>query len=476
MAVPPTWFYRNVEPRVAGCVGQEAARTWVRSRFWYAVAWILAVPIGLTLCLCAEFSASPALVWVGASVSWVAAAVFGVMSGLVGRTADAAASRYLADLRGHRMNVSCPIRPWESQWSAAIARAEAEHNHHVSLAQRAGSSAAIEHLVDEKRASQGVARVALFLIGFLFGFGAGAVIAFMLGQTKSIGVLLVFISASLCGFLLPLSLSARFRRAVDVYRRDVTQELAPIATSAPTYGALSDGLTDGASAQITPPGRMPSSTTLTPAQVGGFAAFSAACLVMGLLFVIFGSNETNAERRVDATVVSSGCTTTVVPRVGVPTSFHIEPCPSIPVGTPVVVVYDRSQAVELDIGSAQVEIATGHGSDEIAGGAVFAFLGGGFLVLAGIQWLSSRRAAPLRVGAPPVATARRSRLAPACGCVLAGAGGFAGLVVATMLTAKPPDYEGGSTAGEWIGTVLGATVVLILWQTLRRRARREAIR
>jgi hypothetical protein len=221
----PNWFYKTARTPIAGYIGADAARVWVRSRFLYAVAYVLAVPLGLTACLWAEVSGL-GILWVVAAVSWVGASPLAARSIITASEANRIASAHLSGTRGYRMAVSCPITSWGWQWVRAITRADDEHAAHVRMGQTVGADIAIEQLVERKRQAQRLTRVALSLTGFLGGFVVGVVLAFAAGQTKSLGVFLVFIGASAAAFGLPHAFRARFTRAVTFYRGDVTQELS----------------------------------------------------------------------------------------------------------------------------------------------------------------------------------------------------------------------------------------------------------
>ena len=221
----PNWFYNAARGRIAGHIGAEATAVWVRSRFLYAVAYVLAVPLGLTACLWAELSPLGVL-WVVATLSWVGAAPLAAKSIVTATEANRIASAYLSSTRGYRMAVSCPITSWDWQWVRAIARADDEHAAHIRMAQTVGTDIAIEQLVERKRQAHRVTRVALGLIGFLGGFVVGVVLAFAVGQTESLGVFLVFTGASAAAFGLPYAFHTRFTRAVIAYKGDVTQELS----------------------------------------------------------------------------------------------------------------------------------------------------------------------------------------------------------------------------------------------------------
>ena len=189
------------------------------------VAWVLGVPLGLSCALFAELPRSPSALWLAAGASWTGALPFGRLSLLKGRAADRSASAYLSAIRGYRMKVSLPITPLTSQWTRTVTRADAEHEAHVQLAQRAGIAVAIDQLVEQKRDERRLWRVALALIGFLTGFAVGVLGAFAVGETQSLGVFVVFIFALGCAYALPRLLRPTFERAFDRYRAEITQEL-----------------------------------------------------------------------------------------------------------------------------------------------------------------------------------------------------------------------------------------------------------
>jgi hypothetical protein len=220
----PNWFYKAARERIAGHIGADATQAWVRSRFLYAFAWVLAIPIGLASCLRAELS-GPWVLWGAAAAAWIAAALVFARSMVAATTANRLASAHLSKARAYRTVVSCPITMWEWQWQQAFARAEREHIAHMRLAETDGAAGAIDQLVERKRYAQGLSRVALGLAGFLAGFVIGLVLAFAAGQTESLGVFLVFILAIATAFAVPLAFRSRFTRAVANYRADISREL-----------------------------------------------------------------------------------------------------------------------------------------------------------------------------------------------------------------------------------------------------------
>lgn len=222
---PPGWFYEAAQPRIAGHIGTDAAALWVESRFWYAIAWLLAVPIGLTACLWAELS-GPGILWAAAALCWTGAAPIATRSILTGRTAEGVASAHLTEVRGHRMAVSCPITSWEWQWTRALARAENEHAAHIRLAQTAGVRSALSQIIERKRYGLRLYRVALGLVGFLVCFVVGVVLAFVAGQTRSLGVFLVFSGAFAAALVVPYLFRGRFDRALDRYGAEISEELS----------------------------------------------------------------------------------------------------------------------------------------------------------------------------------------------------------------------------------------------------------
>lgn len=226
MTLPPRCFYRTVEPQVAEYIGQDAATLWVRSRFWWAAAWILWVPVGLSSAIVAELPGTPRILWLVTAASSVGALILGTKSLAAAKAANSQACTYVSGVRGYRMSISCPITSWQWQWARALAKAEDEHQAHVRLARTAGVAAALEQIVEEKQSSQVPSRIALGLIGFLAGFVLGVLVAFVVGQTESLGVFLVFLGACLCGVLLPVLFGSRFRRTLDAYRAEVAKELS----------------------------------------------------------------------------------------------------------------------------------------------------------------------------------------------------------------------------------------------------------
>jgi len=226
MRIPPRWFLRAAEPRIAGYIGNDAAALWVRSRFWYLVAWILWAPIGLTCFVLASSSSSPGPLWLVVGVAWPGGLAFGALSIATGSAADKVASAFLSEIRGYRMSISCPITLLPSQWTRAVARADTAHQAHVELARTAGTAAAIDQLVEQRKVERRLWPVALALVGFLGGFVLGVLVAFLINQTKSLGVLLVFCCAFLCAYGLPRLLRPRFERASQRYRAELTAELS----------------------------------------------------------------------------------------------------------------------------------------------------------------------------------------------------------------------------------------------------------
>jgi hypothetical protein len=213
MPVPPKWFYHAAEPRIAGYVGPDAAALWVSSRFWFLVAWVLAAPVGLSCLLLAETPRAPSALWVAAGACWIGALPFGTRSLVNAGAATRSASAFLSETRGYRMEVSLPITPLASQWIRAVRRADAQHEAHVQLAQTAGITAAIDQLVERRRAERRLWWVALAVVGFLLGFVVGVLGAFAVGQTQSLGVFLVFVFATGCACALPYLLRPRFEGA-----------------------------------------------------------------------------------------------------------------------------------------------------------------------------------------------------------------------------------------------------------------------
>jgi hypothetical protein len=226
MTLPPRWFYRTVEPNVAEYIGPDAATLWVSSRFWWAVAWILWVPVGLSSAIVAELPGSPGILWLVPAASSVGALILGTKSLAAAKATNSQACTYVSGVRGYRMSISCPITSWQLQWARALAKAEDEHQAHVRLARTVGVAAALEQIVEEKQSSQVPSRIALGLTGFLAGFVLGVLVAFVVGQTESLGVFLVFLGACLCGILLPVVFGSRFRRTLDSYRAEVAKELS----------------------------------------------------------------------------------------------------------------------------------------------------------------------------------------------------------------------------------------------------------
>ncbi len=127
------------------------------------------------------------------------------------------------------MPFSCPIRPSDFYWKRAVQRADAEHEAHISLAREIGIASAVEQLVREKRSGQTLTRVALRLFGFLMGFILGVFVAFLVGQTKSAGVLAVFGAACLWGVLAPIPFRKPLSAAVETFRGEIVQELSSAA-------------------------------------------------------------------------------------------------------------------------------------------------------------------------------------------------------------------------------------------------------
>jgi hypothetical protein len=225
MPVPPKWFYHAAEPRIAGYVGPDAAALWVSSRFWFLVGWVLAAPVGLSCLLLAETPRAPSALWVAAGACWIGALPFGTRSLVNAGAATRSASAFLSETRGYRMEVSLPITPLASQWIRAVRRADAQHEAHVQLAQTAGITAAIDQLVERRRAERRLWWVALAVVGFLLGFVVGVLGAFAVGQTQSLGVFLVFVFATGCACALPYLLRPRFEGAFARYRAEIAAEL-----------------------------------------------------------------------------------------------------------------------------------------------------------------------------------------------------------------------------------------------------------
>jgi hypothetical protein len=240
MKLPPRWFYRTVESRVAQYVGSSAATLWVCSRFWWLAAWILCVPVGLSCAIFGQLSGSPGILWLLAAASTLGALGLGIKSIATASAANRQASAYLSGMRGYRMSVTCPITSWRIQWARALARAEDEHQAHLRLAETAGIALAFRQLVRRKRSAQGPSRIALGLIGLLVGFVFGVMVAFAVGQTKSLGVLVVFVTACLGGFVLPMLFRSWFRRTLDEYRAEVARELSA-TISGVDYATASGG-------------------------------------------------------------------------------------------------------------------------------------------------------------------------------------------------------------------------------------------
>jgi uncharacterized membrane protein YbhN (UPF0104 family) len=226
MNLPPSWFFRTTEPRVAKHIGPGAATLWVQSRFWWVVAWILWVPVGLSTALWAQTPGSPHLLWLITATSCTAALALTAKSLVLARSADRAASAFLSEFRGYRMSVACPITTWEYQWVRAITRADSEHEAHLRLAQACGVTVAVEQLVQKKRSGQAALKVALSLTGFLIGFAVGVLLAFAIGQTASLGVLFAFIVAVLAASVSPLLFRSRFEKSLQAYRAEIAVELA----------------------------------------------------------------------------------------------------------------------------------------------------------------------------------------------------------------------------------------------------------
>src|SRR5579863_6365021 len=95
VSLPPSWFYRETQPRIAGYVGIDAAALWVSSRFWYVVAWTLAAPVGLGCTFLAETAGTPTALWIAAGAAWVGAVPFGWQSFAKASAARKSASAFL---------------------------------------------------------------------------------------------------------------------------------------------------------------------------------------------------------------------------------------------------------------------------------------------------------------------------------------------------------------------------------------------
>jgi hypothetical protein len=186
---------------------------------------MLAVPVGFGCTFLAETPGTPTALWIAAGAAWAAALPFGWQSLAKARAASRSASAFLTKIRGYRMEVFLPITPLASQWTRAVSRADAEHQAHVQLAQTAGVIAAVDQLVDTRRTERRLMWVALALVGFLTGFVVGVLGAFAVGQTKSVGVFVVFVFALGCACALPLLVRPRFERALNQYRVELTEEL-----------------------------------------------------------------------------------------------------------------------------------------------------------------------------------------------------------------------------------------------------------
>jgi hypothetical protein len=233
MKVPPSWFYRSIAPQIASHIGPAASVLWLTSRFWYALGWVLAVPLGLTFCFWAESTGSPLVLWLAAGASWAGASALWVASVVIGRAGDTAASAYVSVALGFRARVSCPLYLRQFQWERTLARIESEHREHLRLAQEIGVGPAIDRIVNAKQNSQALGCLALSLIGFLAGFGLGCLVAFAVGQTESLGVFLVFVTGCACALALPLAFRSRFTAALERYRSEIGQELAQAGEALP---------------------------------------------------------------------------------------------------------------------------------------------------------------------------------------------------------------------------------------------------
>ena len=239
MPTPPSWFYRDTEPQIASYIGADGAALWVRSCFLYLVAWVLAA-VGFCCLVLAETPGSPSVLWVVAGACWCGCIPFGWLSLIAGSAASRVASAYLSKTHGYRMRVSCPIASLRSQWERMVLRAEKEHTAHVQLARVVGVPKAIDQLVEERQEQRRTWWVVLGLLGFLGGFIVGVASAFLVGQTQSLGVFVVFLFAVFCSGAVPWLFRSRFRLAYERYRSELIDELTP-AQLQPTPTPLQRG-------------------------------------------------------------------------------------------------------------------------------------------------------------------------------------------------------------------------------------------
>lgn len=129
----------------------------------------------------------------------------------------------------------------------------------------------------------------------------------------------------------------------------------------------------------------------------GFVLLGALLLVQGSVALVGAAREIAAEETVGASIVSSGCTVTVRlagTRNSWTTSFHVDLCPAIPVGTGVSVVYDQATPVRLLVGSDVIDVATSRGSNDRVGGVVTVLLGAALLVLGALASIPRVRRLP----------------------------------------------------------------------------------
>jgi hypothetical protein len=104
-------------------------------------------------------------------------------------------------------------------------------------------------------------------------------------------------------------------------------------------------------------------------------------LAVGGLLIVMASREVGTDRTVSATIVSSGCTVSVRTAGSKVVAFHVDLCPSIPAGSPVRLVDEGGQVVDLLVGSSDISVATSQSTLNVTGAVICLIFGVAFLVL-----------------------------------------------------------------------------------------------